>query len=382
MAILTGLLRGEYQVTLVFLAFVCFFAAGCNDDQQPQETPPAMKVPVVKAELMNIPAFGVAVGNTSAVETVEIRSRVEGHLLNRKFEDGESIKQGRLLFIIDPDQYQQALIKAEVQLDYARASLELSRKEAGRYAALLQKQLVSQEDYELRLLQEQEAKANVLVKQADVRLAQIQIGHTRIASPVDGIIGLAQVDRGGLVSPGSTLLAKISTIDPMHFFFSMSERDYLNLFGHFAEHFDEVIKGMNVSLTLAGDLLYPYSGHLDMFDRSVDPKTGSIAARAVFPNPEGVLRPGMFGKVRITLEIDVEHLLIPQETIMETLSYRSVFIVDEDGLVSTRNLTLGGRKDNLRVVLDGLEPGEMIAAGNLLKLRPGMRVVPELKTNQ
>jgi RND family efflux transporter MFP subunit len=382
MSVPTGLLRGEYLMTLMFLVFVCFLASGCNDDQQPQESPPAMKVPVVKAELMNIPAFGVAVGNTSAVETVEIRSRVEGHLLSREFEDGESIKQGQLLFVIDPDQYQQNLIKAEVQLDYARASLELARKEAGRYAALLQKQLVSQENYELRLLQEQEAKANVLVKQADVRLAQIQIGHTRIASPVDGIIGLAQVDRGGLISPGSTLLAKISTIDPMHFFFSMSERDYLNLFGHFAEHFDEMIRGMNASLTLAGDIMYPYSGHLDMFDRSVDPKTGSIAARAVFPNPGGVLRPGMFGKVKITLETHVEHLLIPQETIMETLSYRSVFIVNEDGLVSTRNVTLGGRKDNLRIVLEGLEPGEMIAAGNLLKLRPGMRVKPELKTNK
>lgn len=366
---------------IIISALMLAISACTDSDSPPQDSSsPALSVSVAKAQTKKVPIYAEAIGNTQAVETVEIRSRVDGYLLQRDFKDGSLVSKGELLFVIDPDQYEQDMLKNRVQLEYAKASLELARKETSRYGNLLEKQLVSQEEYDLRLLKEQEAQANVLVSRANVNLAQIQINHTRISSPVDGIIGLSQIDRGGLVSAGSTLLAEISTIDPIYFFFSMSEEDYIRFASHYGEGLQEILKDMEVKLTLAGELEYPQTGHLDMFDRAVDPRTGSIAARAVFPNPEGDLRPGMFGRARVTVEKQVEALFVPQEAIMDTLGHKSVFVVDQKGQVASRTVKLGGRHENLRAIQDGLSAGEMVATGNLLKLRPGMQVKPELKT--
>jgi RND family efflux transporter MFP subunit len=241
----------------------------------------------------------------------------------------------------------------------------------------LQQNMISQEEYDLREVRQGEAEANVLVNAASVNLANLQLSYTRIASPIDGRVGFALVDKGGLVTAGSTLLAKVSTVDPMHFFFYLSEEEYLNFTAHFGDDFQDVFKTLDIRLTLAGGLTYPHVGHLDMFDREVDPKTGSIAARAVFPNPDGMLRPGMFGRVRVTVEKEWEALLIPQIAIMDTLGNKSVFVVDDQGMVAARKVDVGTRMNNLRVV-KGLEPGELIAVDGLQKLRPGMPVVPTI----
>ncbi|WP_084032053.1 efflux RND transporter periplasmic adaptor subunit [Desulfonatronum lacustre] len=352
------------------------FLAGCGDSSPPaQGPPPALPVNVITAQKMTVPIYGEAVGNTQAVETVEIRSRVNGHMLRRDFGDGSLVKKDQLLFLIDPDQYQQDLSKAKAQYEYSQVSLELARKETQRYATLLRQAMISQEEFDLKQIKEQEAEANVLVNAASVNLAQLQLRHTRITSPIDGRIGFALVDQGGLVTAGSTLLAKISTVDPMHFFFYLSEEDYLNLSAHFGDDFQEVFKTLDIRLTLAGGLIYDHTGHLDMFDREVDPKTGSIAARAVFPNPDGMLRPGMFGRARITLEKEWETLLIPQVAIMDTLGRKSVFVVDDQGLIASRGVEVGMRLGNLRAVR-GVEPGDRVAVDNLQKLRPGAHVAP------
>ena len=373
--------QGLFSIMLVLALMLS--VSGCSDSHQPQQAAsPLLKVNAVKAETVKVPLYAEAIGNTRAVETVEIRSRVDGYLLGREFEDGSRVKQGQLLFIIDPDQYEQDLKKQKVQLEYARANLELARKESKRYETLLSKQLVSMEEYELRQLREKEAEAQLEVSQTNVNLAKIRINHTRISSPVDGIIGLSQVDRGGLVNAGSTLMAVISTVDPMYFYFSMSEEDYLNFIEHFGDEFHHIMKTMSLSLTLTGGLEYPHKGHLDMIDRTVDPGTGSISARAIVPNPEGALRPGMFARARFTILEESEGLFIPQQAVMDMLGRKSVFAVDEDGIVSSRNVTLGARVNDMRIVLDGISPGEMIAVSHLLRLRPGMQIEPVLNSGQ
>ncbi|WP_051822639.1 efflux RND transporter periplasmic adaptor subunit [Desulfonatronum thiodismutans] len=360
---------------------VCLLAgavllAGCGDSSPPAQGPPsALPVNVVTARMMTVPIYAEAVGNTQAVETVEIRSRVNGHLLRRDFEDGSLVKKDQLLFLIDPGQYQQDLAKAKAQYEYAKVSLELARKETQRYATLLRQAMISQEEFDLKQVKEQEAEANLLVAAASVNLAQLQLRYTRITSPIDGRIGFALVDQGGLVNAGTTLLARVSTVDPMHFFYYFSEEDYLSLSAHFGDDFQEVFKTLDIRLTLAGGLVYQHIGHLDMFDREVDPKTGSIAARAVFPNPDGMLRPGMFGRVRVTLEQEWETLLIPQVAIMDTLGRKSVFVVDDQGLVASRGVEVGMRLNNLRAVR-GVEPGDLVVVDNLQKLRPGAHVAP------
>ncbi|WP_158269821.1 efflux RND transporter periplasmic adaptor subunit [Desulfonatronum sp. SC1] len=350
--------------------------AGCGDSSPPAQRPPsALPVNVITARMMTVPIYGEAVGNTQALETVEIRSRVNGHLLRRDFDDGALVKKDQLLFLIDPEQYQQDLAKAKAQHEYAKVSLELARKETQRYATLLRQAMISQEEFDLKEIKEQEAEASVLVSAASVNLAELQLRYTRINSPIDGRIGFALVDQGGLVSAGTTLLARVSTVDPMHLFFYLSEEDYLNLSDHFGDDFEDVIKTLDIQLTLAGGLIYQHIGHLDMFDREVDPKTGSIAARAVFPNPDGMLRPGMFGRVRVTLEQEWETLLIPQVAIMDTLGRKSVFVVDDQGLVASRGVEVGMRLNNLRAVR-GVEPGDRVVVDNLQKLRPGAHVAP------
>lgn len=362
---------------LTVLLSVFALAAACGDASPPAPPPlPAMPVSVIKAQKMTVPIYGEAVGNTLAVETVEIRSRVNGHLLRRYFEDGSLVHEGQLLFQIDPDQYEQALIKAEAELGYARVSLDLARKETQRYSTLLGKALISQEEFDLKKIKEQEVEAKVVTSETGVNLAKLDLRHTRITSPIDGRIGFALVDKGGLVNAGSTLLAKISTVDPMHFFFFLSEEDYLNLADHFGDDFQDVLKTLEVQLTLAGGLVYEHLGRLDMFDREVDPKTGTVAARSVFPNPDGMLRPGMFGRARITLEREWDLLLIPQVAILDTLGRKSVFVVDGQGRVASRSVELGHRMKNLRHVRGGIEPGELIVVDSLQKLRPGMSVAP------
>lgn len=369
-----GTISARWLTTLL-LAILIQSLGACTDASPPQTAQhPALPVSVVKVQNMTVPIYGEAVGNTDAVETVEIRSRVDGHLLHRFFEDGALVQKDDLLFQIDPDQYEQDLARSKAQLDFSRVSLDLARKETQRYATLLRKAMISQEEYDLKKIKEQEAEANVVVNEAGVNLAKLNIRHTRITSPISGRIGFSEVDQGALISTGSTLLAKVSTVDPMYFYFFLTEEDYLNLADHYGENFHDIFKTLEVQLTLAGGLVYDQVGHLDMFDRQVDPKTGTIAARAVFSNPEGMLRPGMFGRVRITLEEQWELLLIPQQAIMETLGQQSVFLVDDQGAVSSRNVVLGGRMKNLRAVTDGLEPGDRIAIDGLQKLRPGMRV--------
>jgi RND family efflux transporter MFP subunit len=352
--------------------------AGCGDSSPPaQGPPPALPVNVIAAQKMTVPIYGEAVGNTQAVETVEIRSRVNGHLLRRNFEDGALVRRDQLLFEIDPDQYQQDLAKAKAQHEYAQVSLDLARKETQRYATLLRQAMISQEEFDLKQVREQEAEANLLVAAASVNLAELQLRYTRITSPINGRIGFALVDQGGLVSAGTTLLARVSTVDPMHLFFYLSEEDYLNLSAHFGDDFQDVVKTLDLRLTLAGGLVYERTGHLDMFDREVDPKTGSIAARAVFPNPDGMLRPGMFGRVRVTLEKEWETLLVPQVAIMDTLGRKSVYVVDDQGLVASRGVEVGMRLNNLRAVR-GIKPGERVVMDNLQKLRPGAHVAPSV----
>jgi len=354
-------------------------AISCSGDSTSDQPPAQPKLPVntIKVKKMSVPIYGEAVGNTQAKETVEIRSRVNGHMLDRFFEDGSVVRKDELLFQIDPDQYQQDLSKARAQHEYAKVSLDLARTETQRYDTLLKQAMISQEEFDLREVREQEAEANVQVTAASVKLAELQLKYTRITSPVDGRIGFALVDRGALVSAGSTLLAKISTVDPMHFLFYLSEEDYLDFSAHFGDDFEKAYRSMDVRLTMAGGKQYEHSGRLDMFDREVDPKTGSIAARAVFPNPDGMLRPGMFGRVRITLEKEWEMVLVPRAAIMETLGRQSVFVVDEQGAVSSRNVDVGMRIHNLRAVR-GVKPGDMIAVDSLQKLRPGMTVAPTI----
>lgn len=369
--------NGLRLLATLLVAFFISSLAACTDDSTPTAAPPpALPVSVIKVQKMTVPIYGEAVGNTQAVETVEIRSRVDGHLLRRFFTDGSLVQQDELLFQIDPEQYQQDLARAKAQLDFARVSLDLARKETQRYATLLEQAMISQEEYDLKKIKEQEAEANVVVNEASVNLANLNLRHTRITAPINGRIGFAQLDQGGLVSTGSTLLAKISTVNPMYFYFFLSEEDYLNLADHYGDDFQNIFKTLDVRLTLAGGLVYDHPGHLDMFDRQVDPKTGTIAARAVFPNPDGMLRPGMFGRVRITLEKQWELLLIPQQAVMDTLGRQSVFVVDAQGAVNSRNVEMGGRMKNLRAVDSGLEPGELIAIDGLQKLRPGMHVTP------
>ena len=372
----SGARRLWRRMAVCLLLAGAMFMASCGDSSPPAQGPPAaLPVNVITAQKMTVPIYAEAVGNTQALETVEIRSRVNGHMLRRDFGDGALVNKDQLLFLIDPDQYQQDLAKAKAQHEYAQVSLELARKETQRYATLLRQAMISQEEFDLKQIKEQEAEANVLVNAASVNLAQLQLRHTRITSPIDGRIGFALVDQGGLVSAGTTLLARVSTVDPMHFFYYFSEEDYLRLSAHFGDDFQEVFKTLDIRLTLAGGLIYEHIGHLDMFDREVDPQTGSIAARAVFPNPDGMLRPGMFGRIRITLEREWETLLIPQVAILDTLGRKSVFVVDAQGQVASRGVEVGMRLNNLRAVR-GIEPGELVAVDNLQKMRPGFPVAP------
>jgi membrane fusion protein (multidrug efflux system) len=417
------------------LALVALLPALTTCDRtKAKESAPAAPPPpaVVVAEVVKktVPITAEFVAQTDAVQTVELRARIQGVLEHVRFEEGSDVKQGQVLFEIQRAQYEAALqtaraqlakaqadlAKAQEQVEVLRSTAELEQRQAAlakakldvaRLRPLAQAKAVPQVDLDNALAAEQvavagvaaaeaalkdtglaqrvgiqQAQAAVEAGRAAVTQAQLDLSYTTIRAPVTGVIGRLDVNEGNLVGRGEpTLLATMSTYDPIKISATMSEVDYLR-FARRAKERKTGAPEIPLELVLADGTRYPLRGRATTLDRTVDPKTGTIVVEALFPNPEKLIKPGQFGRVRAVVEERPDAILVPQTAVQEIQGAKSVLVVGADDKVVLRTVTLGERIGDLTIATRGLEPGERVIVEGLQKVRPGMQVKPTVAATE
>jgi membrane fusion protein (multidrug efflux system) len=332
---------------------------------------------VARVVQQDVPVYLDLVGDTRGFQDVEIRSRVEGYLETVNFREGSFVHKGDLLYQIDPKPLQAALAGTEADLATARARLEKTGNDVARYTPLVAKQAVSQRELDDARSAQDAARAQVEAATSSVDQAKLNLGYTRIASPIDGLVGITKVKPGNLVGRGeATLLNTISQIDPIIFQVGITEADYLRLMERHQTRTGAEPRAAGIELTLADGSTHPYKGRLGTIERAVNPATGTIGVQIWFPNPEFVLRPGQYGRIRALIDTKAGALLVPQRAVQEQQSLYSVAVVGADKKVAFHNVKVGQRVNDLWVIEGGLKPGDVVVAEGLQRIRDGMTITP------
>lgn len=326
------------------------------------------KVTVAPVEEESISEYDEITGHVDATETVELRARVSGHLDSVNFQAGQIVKEGDLLFTIDPRWYQ-------AQFDLATARSDVARREAKRAEELLAATAISSEEAEARRGRFAEA-------QAELATARLDLEHTEVRAPITGRIGRALITKGNLVSgsPGdATLLTTVVTVGESYVYADIDEATFLRFNRYARNHASEGQSGrVPVDLELADESGYPRHGFVESSDNRLNPETGSLTLRMIFPNLDGALVPGLFARVRVPIGAPQQTLLVSERAIGTDQSQKFVLVVGEDKIAAYRTVKLGGTVDDKRVVRSGLREGDRVIVDGLMHVRPGMPVDPEI----
>ena len=353
--------------------------AACGDEQtraQPEPPPPAVIVAAV--ERRDINPKTEYVGQTVAVDTVELRARVQAFLTRRVFREGEDVKQGDLLFTLERPPFEAAVDAAAGQAAQARAEVVRTRRDLERARTLHQQGNVSQQALDRAISDQEQAEATLRASEAQLRQAQIDLGYTQITAPFDGRIGRSVYSVGQWVGPDSGVLATLIKLDPIYVVFNVSERSYLD----YRKQAEQAVREGKPRpefvprLRLANGFEYPHPGRFDFVDNRVDPTTGTIAVRAVFPNPDKLLVPGLFVTVVLQSAEPKPALLIPQAAVQEDQGGRFVLVVGPESKAEVRRIETGARVGISWEVTSGLAEGERVIHEGLQKVQPGSVVAP------
>ena len=430
---------------LLLLGVIVLIAAA-STKKPVQAAPQPLQVEVVQVEQQDVPLYSEWIGTTDGMVNADVRAQVSGYLLKKDYTEGSFVKQGQLLFEIDPRPLQAALAQAQgnlaqsqgqlgqanAQLEQAQANLaqansqllqaqaQLSQSEANqrktqldvnKYTPLTEQKAVTQQDLDNAVQSNLAAKAQVEASkagietakaqvkaanaavgtakasiaaaqaqvqssQAAVKTAELNLGFTRIISPIDGIAGIASAQVGDLVNSTSGIITTVSTVDPLKVYFTVSEQEYMtfmNRYGTPAER-DAALKNLELELYLADGKAYPQKGLFFVADRQVDQKTGAIRLAGTFANPGNTLRPGQYARIRAATTMQKDALLVPQRAVSELQGTYRVAVVGSDNKVSIRPVTLGPQVGSMWIIQDGLKSGETVVAVGTQKLTPGMTV--------
>ena len=362
----------RFKPHLAVVILLLFIAMGCS--KGPKEAPPAPAVEVMTVIQKDVPVYREWIGTLDGMVNATIRAQVQGYLIKQNYREGDYVKAGQVLFEIDPRTFQAALEQAQGQLEAQQARWTTAKANLARIKPLAEKNAVSKKDLDDSIGTEQAARAAVISAQAGVDKARLDLGFTKIASPVDGISGLAKAQIGNLVGPGGMEeLTTVSTVQPIKAYIQISEQEYIQS-GRGGEKKAETLKA---ELILADGSVYPYKGTFGFADRQIDVKTGTITVAAIFPNPGNFLRPGQYGKIRVSTSIRKDALLVPQRAVAEVQGKYMVAVVGADNKVEIRPVQTAERVDSLWVILEGLKPGERVVVEGIQKVRPGMTVTPK-----
>ena len=367
-------------------AVLAVLAAACDQGGQPQGAQPKAAPPsvsVAQPVQREIVEWDEYTGRFDATQTVEMRARVSGYLNEVRFKDGQEVRQGDLLFAIDPRPFERALEQARAELFAANTKVENANLDVARGQPLLERKFISDKTFDDRMGLLRDTQAAVKVAEAKVKSADLDLSFATIAAPISGRIGRTMVTAGNWVSAGSvsgaTLLTTIVSHDPIYIYFDVSENNYIK-YKRLAERgvkAGAADVGAPVEVALPDERGFPHKGRLDFLDNRLDPGTGTLRARAVLPNPAGLFSPGLFARVRVTGTPNYTALLLPDEAIGTDQTNKYVFVVGGDGTVERRNVKLGPLVEGLRVVREGVAGEDWVITRGLQRARPGLKVEPK-----
>lgn len=374
--------RKELFDTAVFRPVVAALALailiGCSSQAAPGEgAPPAPEVSVATVLSEQVRQWDDFTGRVVAVETVDLRPRVSGYVERVAFTEGQAVRKGDLLFVIDQRPYRAALERAQADLARARSESQLANAQNVRAKALVDAQAISREEFETRNAATAQGNAAVRAAEAAVTAARLDLQFTEVRSPIDGRAGRALVTTGNLAQADATLLTTVVSQDPVHVYFEADERSWLR-YARLAREGERDGTGNPVRVGLASDDGHPHAGTVDFVDNRVDPATGTIRARAVLRNPDGLFTPGLFARVQLEGSGQFNALLVDDKAVLTDQDRKYVYVLGEGDTAERRDVVLGPLVDGLRVVEQGLVPGDKVIVNGVQKVFfPGMPVAPE-----
>ena len=365
---------------LLLISPILIFAS-CGSDEQSKLFVP--EIPVYKITAEDVPIYQEFVGQVYGLKDISIRARVEGFLEGIYFEEGRSVKKGQLLYRIESQPFEADVAAKLSKLAEAKTLLVNAESELNRIRPLAEIQAVSQSDLDAAVARYEASQASVEAAEANLRAAEIQLSYTTIYSPLSGIIGKTKAKVGDFVGrePNPVILNVVSQIDIIHVEFFLTESQFL-LFAREINKNKKLNKVEKVEpdleLILSDGTVHPYKGKVEFVDRDVDPTTGSILIQASFPNPELIIRPGQFARVKASVRTIKKGILIPQRAVMEMQGIYNVYIINDENKVELRRIKVGPTIDSFWLVDEGLENGENVVYEGLQKVKPGMTVNPVL----
>jgi RND family efflux transporter MFP subunit len=346
-----------------------FGCKGKHDAATP--SPPLVEVaPVTQTD---VPIYHEWIGVLDGLVNAQIRAQVSGYLLTQNYNEGESIKKGDMLFEIDPRPFRAVYDQAKGLLAQAEARLGKTELDVKRYGPLVKDKAISQEEYDDAVQANLEAKAAVVSAQAQVEQASLNLGFTRITSPIDGIASIATAQIGNLVGPASGELTTVSTIDPIKAYYNVTEQAYINFTRGSVTEADrfERLKRLPIDLILTDGSIYPEKGQIFAADREIGATTGALRVEARFPNPGYALRPGQFARIRVKFDTKHDALLVPQRAVSELQGNYQVAVVGDDNKVHVQPVKVGERSGSQWIIEEGLHPGQRVVVEGIQKIREG-----------
>lgn len=362
------------------LSLLCLLAA-CHEQPKAAAAPPPPDVKVAEVLQRDVPTYVEVIGETRGNTEIEIRARVEGFIETVDYKEGTAVKKGQLLYTLDARPFESRLLTAKASQAEAEAQLARAHQDVVRYEPLVAKNAISRQEYETAVSLEKAAAAVVEATKSMVVQAEIDLSYTRVLAPDDGLAGRTEVYAGTLVGRGqSTLLTRISRIEPIHVRFSFPEKDYLTMARKRGTGVTPEAGQQTTTFELitADGTIHPAPGTLVFVDRNVDPKTGTIMVEASFPNPGQIVRPGQYGRIRATVDQRKGAILVPQRCVIEQQGVFSVMVLGAGDKVEQRLVTPAERRDSLWVIASGLKAGDRVIVEGLQKVRPGMQVAPQV----
>ncbi len=378
-------LKGRFLVrsaaSVLWMSLSALALVHCKGETASAPPPPLVQVEVADVLQKDVPIQMEWVGTTDGSNNALIRAQVSGYLLTRPYTEGSFVKKGDLLFQLDPSKFQTVLDQALGDLAKAQAQFTKSKQDVDRDTPLAKEGAISQKELDDSVQSYAATKGTLATAKAAVEQAKLNLGWTRITAPIDGVVGISKAQIGDLID-ASTELTSVSTLDPIKVYFPVSEQEYFEAADKIQQGYKDRQEGKEYSLAflelvLGGEKVYPHKGQFHLVDRQVDTKTGTIRVAALFPNPNNLLRPGQFARVRAVTKTKEKAILVPQRAVTEMQGSYQVAVVTPENKVDIRPVKVGHRSGSLWIIDHGLKPGERVVVEGLQKVKAGMTVDPK-----
>ena len=379
-------MRSLFFRSIFLISLGSFLWASCGSDEQ--TVAPPQQITVVEAIQKDVPIYREFIGEIYGEKDIPIRARVEGFLEGIFFNEGSDVEKGQLLYTIDPRPLEATVNAQKSEVAAAETMMVKAKSDLDRYIPLAALNAVSKSDLDAAQASYDASVSAVEAEKANLNSAQIQLGYTRIYSPINGIIGITKARVGDFVGkdPNPVILNTVSETSNVKVRFYLTETDYLHLSREYVKRMERMMEGRELDpnrepyleLILSDGSVYEEMGVVDFIDRSVDASTGSILMQANFPNPKLILRPGLYAKIKAAVRNVKDAVLIPQRCVMELQGLHSVYVVNDSNVVESRQITTGPTTGDYWLVDKGLKAGEKVVIDAIQKVRPDMKIVPEV----